>query len=332
MATSVLVATSRSNGWADALMVLSFGGPDGPAEVWPFLERVTGGRIPRERLEAVAARYMRLGGRSPIHDEDAAFVAAIREELDRRGPALPVYLAHRLSRPFVDEALAAMARDGVQRAAVFVTSAFGSPPSCRAYTEALDAARSRAGSSSPQLARLGRFALHPLFLEIWIDNLRAALERAGAARSGVPVLFTAHSIPRSMARVSPYERELRAASEAVAGACAVERWESCWQSRSGPADTWLGPDVAERVETLAREGHRELVVVPIGFFCDHMEVVWDLDVELRRVCERLGVRMHRVATPARDPRAAALVRELLLAGPSSCDPGCCVAPERPPDR
>jgi ferrochelatase len=305
---------------AGAILYVSFGGPEAPGEVMPFLERVTGGRVPRERLDAVAGHYLHFGGRSPINAENHAVADALRARL----PGTPVYEGNRFAPPFLPDVLAAMRDDGIRHAHAFVTSAFGSAPSCRAYTDDLARARAEVGDGAPVVEKLARFGEHPRFLDGWAKSLA----RAGAD-AVTPVLFTAHSIPLAMAAASPYEREIRAACEAVAARAGLGHFELAWQSRSGPPDAWLGPDVFERLRALAAGGASRVVVAPIGFFSDHMEVVWDLDVEARRVATEAGLAFARAETPARDPAATAeMIADLVAAGPVACAPGCCAITAR----
>jgi ferrochelatase len=293
----------------DAFLLVSFGGPEGPDDVIPFLENVTRGRgIPRERLEQVAEHYHHFGGVSPIN----AQCRALLEALDL---PLPVYWGNRNWHPFLPDTVARMEADGVRRALAFVTSPYGSYSSCRQYLDDIDAAR-----STVEIHKIRHFHDHPAFIQVHADAVRAALatfpERAPARAR---IAFTAHSIPSTMdansgpGGIGRYSAQLRETAELVAAAAAPELpWDLVWQSRSGPPQMpWLEPDINDHLESLAKSGVTEVVVSPIGFISDHIEVLWDLDVEAAQTAERLGLRVARAATPGVDPRFVALVQELV---------------------
>ncbi len=306
----------------DAILIVSFGGPEGAEDVLPFLEKVTRGRgVPRERLLEVAEHYHHFGGVSPINGQNRALIAALERLLAAEGPALPVYWGNRNWHPLLPDAIRQMARDGVTRAYAFVTSAFGSFSGCRQYRENLERARAEVGPAAPEILKLRLYWDHPGFLEPVRDSLRRAL----AELPGAKVLFTAHSIPEAMAQTSPYVEQLREACRRVAG----DGFELVYQSRSGsPAQPWLGPDINGRLRELAAEGVREVVIVPIGFVSDHMEVLYDLDTEARETCEGLGMRMVRAATVGCDARFVRMIRDLVVEEQVQvCLPGCCVAPQ-----
>jgi protoporphyrin/coproporphyrin ferrochelatase len=332
----------------DALLLLSFGGPEGPEDVLPFLENVVRGRgVPRERLLAVAEHYRHFGGVSPINDQNRALLAAIREVVD-----LPVYWGNRNWHPLVEDTVATMRDDGVRRALVFVTSALTSYSGCRQYQDDLARARAAVGEGAPELHKLRHYFNHPGFLEPVADGVRAALASLpdpDAAR----LVFTAHSIPMSMEVASGpgghlYSAQLREASrlvtESVRGSGAGG-FDLVWQSRSGPPSVpWLEPDINDHLAALASDGVKSVVVSPIGFVSDHVEVLWDLDEEAEETAAKLGLDYARAATVGTDPRFVAMVRQLVderradgpkLAlgpmGPSHdvCPLGCCPAPKRP---
>jgi ferrochelatase len=312
---------------ADAVLLVGFGGPAGPEEVMPFLRRVTAGRgVPESRLAVVAARYQSFGGVSPIRAQLDALAARLRE----RG-GLPVYSANRNSAPELTDVIATMAADGVRRAVVVLMTAYSAPSACRAYRDAVHRAASLVpGAPLLELARLVH--ADEGFRAPFVDGLRAALERHPRAA----VLFTAHSVPLAQAEVSRYVGQVRAVAEHVAAAVGRADPVVVWQSRSGPPQVpWLEPDIAEQLEVLAADGVDEVVVVPVGFTSDHMEVAYDLDVELAAAAARLGVTMVRVATPGTDDRyVAALVRSVeerradpAVVGDACPDgAGCCLAP------
>jgi ferrochelatase len=338
----------------DALLLLSFGGPEGPDDVLPFLENVTRGRgVPRERLAEVAEHYHHFGGVSPINEQNRALLAAIRADLAAHGVDLPVYWGNRNWHPFLADTLRQMRDDGVQRALGFATSAYSSYSGCRQYHEDIERARAEVGEDAPEVDKLRHYFNHPGFLEPHADAVRAALASLpGPRRAGTRLVFTAHSIPVSMDSTSGpdgglYSTQLREAARVVAAAVAPDLdWDLVWQSRSGPPQVpWLEPDVNDHLEALAAEGVTDVVVSPIGFVSDHLEVIWDLDNEARDVAARLGLGFARAATPGTDPRFVTMVRELaaerlqpgcprralgaMPAAHDHCPVGCCAAPRRP---
>ncbi len=325
----------------DALLVLSFGGPEGPEQVLPFLDNVLRGRdVPEERKLAVAEHYLHFGGVSPINAQNRALVEALRAHFDATGVDLPVYWGNRNWHPMLADTLVAMRDDGVSSALVLVTSAFGSWSGCRQYREDL-AAAAAAVPGAPALDKLRLYGDHPGFVEAVADGLRATLAAAGPSPK---VWFSAHSIPQSMAATAPYERQLRTSAELVARACGIAEWELVYQSRSGPpAQPWLEPDVTARIEALD-PGDR-VVVCPIGFVSDHMEVVYDLDTEAASAATRRGVRLLRAPTAGTHPAFVAMIAELVAermdpsvprrslaadgAWPDDCPAGCCALGARP---
>lgn len=334
----------------DALLLLSFGGPEGPDDVLPFLRNVTAGRnVPDERLAEVAEQYALFGGVSPINDQCRALLGAIRDDFAAHDLDLPVYWGNRNWTPFLDDAVARMAADGVERALVFVTSAFGSYSGCRQYRE--DLARAGAVEGAPQLDKLRLYWNHPGFLEPVADRVADQL-RTGRPRR---LVFTAHSIPLSMAAACDYEAQLRTAVDLVVGLVTgrpdadelddIAGWDLVWQSRSGPPQIpWLEPDVNDHLEALAADGVEAVTVCPLGFVSDHMEVKFDLDTQAAETAERLGLDYRRAATVGTDPRFVAMVRDLVAerlddgprlwlgdAGPwpDQCPEGHCAPPQRP---
>lgn len=329
----------------DALLVLSFGGPEGPAEVRPFLENVTRGRgIPPERLDAVEEHYQHFGGVSPINARNRELIAAIRERTD-----LPVYFGNRNWHPMVEDTVAEMARDGVHRALVFATSAYGGYSACRQYHEDIARARKAVGDSAPELTKLRHFFDHPAFVAANADAVRAAGLPAGAR-----LVFTAHSVPSSAdATAGPpgegghrYSRQVTEAARLVAAELGVDEHDVVWQSRSGPPRVpWLEPDVLDHIDALHAAGVPAVTLAPVGFVSDHVEVIWDLDTEAREKAVGLGMGFARAATAGPDPRFADMVVELIAehtddVGPRSlgdvarggygvngalCAPGCCGA-------
>ncbi|MCK9894849.1 ferrochelatase [Frankia sp. AgB32] len=306
----------------DALLLVSFGGPEGPDDVAPFLRNVTAGRdVPASRLATVAEQYAMFGGRSPLNDQNRAFAAALRACL----PELPVYWGNRNWAPYLSDTVARMAADGVRRAACFVTSAFSSYSGCRQYRENLaDALTVLApGAPRPELVKLRLFFDHPGFVEPMVDHCLAALaDLPASSRADAHLLFTAHSLPLSQARTSgpdgdAYSRQLGAVAAAIAARVEQRTGvrhpaEVVFCSRSGPpAVPWLEPDVGDRLAELAAGGPASAVLVPVGFISDHMEVAYDLDVIALSRARELGLAVTRAATVGTDPRFVAMVRELL---------------------
>jgi protoporphyrin/coproporphyrin ferrochelatase len=304
----------------DSLLLVSFGGPEKPADVMPFLENVTRGRgVPRERLEAVAEHYDHFGGRSPINDQNRDLVAAVEKELTEHGIDLPVHWGNRNWDPYLADTLARMRDDGIRRAAAFVTSAYSSYSGCRQYREDLAAAAEAVGPGVPRIDRLRHYFNHPGFVTANVDAAVEALQRAPASSR---LVFVTHSIPTAMAETSgpsggAYEAQHRATAAAVADGV-VERtgtrpsWDLVYCSRSGsPQVPWLEPDVNDHLEALAARGVTGVVLAPIGFVSDHMEVVYDLDTEAAATAQRLGLPMVRAATAGTHPAFVSAVRELL---------------------
>jgi ferrochelatase len=299
----------------DALLVLSFGGPEQPDDVIPFLENVLRGRnVPRERLLEVAKHYHHFGGRSPINDQNRELIAALRREFDANGLQLPLYWGNRNWHPFLADTLRRMEAAGVRRALVLVTSAFGSYSGCRQYLEDMAAARQAAGGNAPELFKLRGFFNHPGFIETMADRTRAALEQLPHDQHNrTTLVFTAHSIPTAMADASPYVEQVSEACRLTAASLGGAKWKIAYQSRSGPpSQPWLEPDVRSVLEQLAASGEKSVVVVPIGFVSDHMEVVYDLDTEAQAVAASAGIRMVRAQTAGAHPRFVRMIREIVL--------------------
>jgi protoporphyrin/coproporphyrin ferrochelatase len=302
----------------DALLLVSFGGPERNEDVIPFLENVLRGRdVPRERLLAVAAHYYHFGGRSPINDQNRALLSALGEVV-----TVPIYWGNRNWHPLLADTVREMRDEGVKRAIAFPTSAFGSYSGCRQYLENIQRARAEVGEGAPEIVKIPPFSAHPLFLEAMTDRVRAALAELPGAR----VVFTAHSVPVLMAQSSPYVEQLEAASQLVAQAAGASEWTLAYQSRSGPpTQPWLGPDICDYL----RGAPADTVIAPIGFLSDHMEVIYDLDTEARAVCEELGIRMVRAGTVGTHPAVIRMIAELIEREPVACAADCCPAPQRP---
>lgn len=341
----------------DAVLLVSFGGPEKPEDVVPFLENVTRGRgIPRERLIEVGQHYFEFGGRSPINDQNRDFLAAMREDFASAGLDLPVYWGNRNWAPYLVDTIRQMRDDGVTRAACFVTSAYSSYSGCRQYRENLAAAVAQV-ENAPRLDRLRQYFNHPGFLAPTVDATLASIAELGTPADQTRVLFVTHSIPETMNNTSGptgegYTRQHASAiSEVMAGVTEQTGQEFAHElvfcSRSGPPTMpWLEPDVNDRIKAMAGEGVTGLVLVPIGFVSDHMEVIYDLDTEALATAGECGVKAVRAATPGADPRFVAVVRDLVLerataerggdpqravlgdlgAWPDRCAIGCCPNP------
>jgi ferrochelatase len=323
----------------EAVLVLSFGGPERSQDVLPFLHTVLRGKnVPEQRILEVAEHYYHFGGRSPINDQNRELIAALTADLREHGLALPVYWGNRNWHPFLADTLRRMREDGVERAMVFVTSAFSSYSGCRQYLEDLDRARAEAGASALRLEKLPVFCNRPGFIESVAARVTDAFAQLPPERrDAAGLLFTAHSIPLFMAHTSPYVAQLREACRQVAASVGHPQWELVYQSRSGPpSQPWLEPDIADALRQFRDERGQgsDVVVSPIGFISDHMEVVYDLDTEVSALAAELGLNLLRAATPGVHPRFISMIRELIverISGASpylACAPDCCPPPRR----
>lgn len=325
----------------DAVLLVSFGGPEAMSDVIPFLENVLRGRnVPAERMAEVARHYEQFGGISPINEQNRKLIAAIEDSFKSHGLDLPVYWGNRNWHPMLADTLAKMANDGVKNALAFVTSAYGSYSSCRQYLENIDDACAKAGQSAPAIDKLRLYFNHPGFVEANAANQIDALSRlSGDATKPAKVLFSAHSIPVSMAENCLYAEQLKETAALVASKTGITDWEIVYQSRSGPpSQPWLEPDVLDRLKALAQEGITDVLIHPIGFISDHMEVIFDLDTEARKLCDNLGLNMVRAATVGTHPAFVEMIRQLVLEktsasrplslgslglSPDQCSNGCC---------
>lgn len=338
----------------DALLVQSFGGPEGLDDVLPFLHNVTRGRgVPESRLAEVAEHYRHFGGVSPINEQNRTLIAALTADFAAHGIELPIYWGNRNWKPYVADAVRQMRDEGVHSALVFTTSATSSYSGCRQYRNDLDEALRVAGPGAPSLVKLRHFYDHPGFIEAQTDAVRAALRSLpGASGDTARLVFTAHSIPVAMndasgpaadGRYAAQHRETaRLVTEAVRGTGA--EFDLVWQSRSGPPEVpWLEPDINEHLRDLAANGVRAVVVTPSGFVSDHVEVRWDLDVEARDTAASVGLQYARARTVGTHPAFVVAIRELVeeqLNGSAprtlsplgvsgfDCPVGCCPAPRR----
>lgn len=339
----------------DAFLLVSFGGPEGPDDVMPFLRNVTRGRgIPEERLVAVAEHYHHFGGVSPINGQCRDLLAAIGKEFAADGLRLPLYWGNRNWQPYLAETLRQMRLDGIRHALAFVTSPYGSYSSCRQYLDDIELARAQVGPGAPIVDKIRHYHDHPGHIRGHADGVRAALADLPADRRGTTrLVFTAHSIPMSSAATSGrpdgrgrYEAQLREVAALVAAEAAPDLgWDLVWQSRSGPPRMpWLEPDVNDHLETLAGTGVTSVVVSPIGFVSDHLEVAWDLDTEAADTARRLGLDFVRAATPGTHDAFVAMIVELVterlrpgivrsalgsIPTWDFCPSDCCPKPDRP---
>jgi protoporphyrin/coproporphyrin ferrochelatase len=331
----------------DSILLVSFGGPEKRDDVIPFLENVLRGRnVPRDRLLAVAEHYYHFDGRSPINDQNRALLAALRQELRLHGPDLPVYWGNRNWHPLLADTMREMRDDGRKRALAFVTSAYSSYSGCRQYRENIANARAEVGDGAPEIDKLRVFYNHPLFVEVMAANVEAAFAQIPQeSRTDAALLYTAHSIPLAMAQTSNYESQLRETCGLVASQVRRDNWRLVYQSRSGsPQQPWLGPDIVEALRDIRAQGATHAVVTPVGFLSDHMEVLYDLDIEACAVAGEIGLTLIRASTAGADPRFVSMIRELIAercalcparaigaCGPSHdvCPAGCCPAPIRP---
>jgi protoporphyrin/coproporphyrin ferrochelatase len=341
----------------DGVLLLSFGGPEKPDDVLPFLQNVTRGRgIPDERLKEVGEHYYRFGGHSPINDQNRELLAALRADFEAHDIAVPIYWGNRNWAPYLTDTVRQMAADGVRRAVAVITSAYPSYSGCRQYLENLADAEA-AVEGAPRIDRMRHYANHPGFIDPFVDACADALTGLDADAA---IAFVTHSIPVAMNETSgPGGGAYAGWHRDVADEIAAElerrtgrsrRTDLVYCSRSGPPRMpWLEPDVNDHLETLASEGARAVVVAPIGFVSDHMEVIYDLDTEAAASAEKLKLPMARAATPGTDARFVAMLRELVTEraaaergetpdrpcrgriGPGwdVCPADCCSSPNRP---
>jgi protoporphyrin/coproporphyrin ferrochelatase len=331
----------------DSILIVSFGGPEGPDDVMPFLENVLRGKnVPRERMLEVAEHYQQFGGVSPINGQCRLLIEALRKELDAHSIKLPIYWGNRNWKPLLDDTLREMGANGHKRAIAFFTSMFSCYSGCRQYRENIIAAQERVGATAPEVDKLRMAYNHPGFIEPQAAILRSKLQKIPLNdKSNVPLLFCAHSIPMSMADNSRYQSQLLEACRLVAEMAGHPRWELVFQSRSGPPQQpWLEPDICDRIEALqSEESISDVVIQPIGFVSDHMEVLFDLDEEAAQLCQQKGIRLHRVPTVGVHPRFISMIRELIVErmtpgsvrpalgqyGPNHdiCPKDCCLYPQ-----
>lgn len=299
----------------DAILVMSFGGPEGLDDVIPFMENVTRGRgIPRERLEEVSEHYKMFGGVSPINAQNRALIAALEEELAEHGPNLPVYFGNRNWHPMIEDTLRQMKADGVKRALAFFTSGFSCYSGCRQYREDIMKAQAAVGEGAPEVDKIRVFYNHPGFINPVVDNVKTALNAwPEDQRDNVHIVFTAHSIPMGQARNSAYEVQLKESCRIVADILGTEDYVLVYQSRSGPPSMpWLEPDILDYMEEIHAQGRNDLIIMPIGFVSDHMEVMFDLDTEAQELAEELGMKMVRAKSVGTAQPFVRMIRDLVV--------------------
>lgn len=284
----------------DAVLLIAFGGPTAPEAIRPFLARVTKGiSIPPERLEEVALHYDALGGKSPLNEITFRQAEALKGVLKEKRLQLPVYVGMRNANPFFIETLRRMANDGIRCALGFILSSHRTEASWDRYQKNVADARAELGPEAPQVDYCPGWHDHPLFIQTWAELIQASFADIPAhQRLTTDLIFTAHSLPAAMASRSPYVEQVKATASLIAAKLGHERWSIAYQSRSGkPADPWLEPDIGEAIRKLATEGCKDVVVAPIGFVCDHVEVLYDLDIEAKKIAEDHGVTMRRASCP-----------------------------------
>jgi ferrochelatase len=304
----------------DAILVVSFGGPESTDDVIPFLETVLRGRnVPRERLLTVAEHYYHFGGKSPINQQTRELIAALEHQLEAHGPKLPVYWGNRNWHPLLPETLLQMKKDGVRRALGFVTSAYSSYSGCRQYRENITQAQREVGEGAPEVDKLRVFFNHPEFIDATAERVQEALAAVPSgvqqdAQQNVQVVYIAHSIPVSMAATSDYVRQLEEVRRLVSQKLGVRNDALVYQSRSGaPGQPWLEPDILDHLRAVKTQNLASAVVLaPIGFISDHMEILYDLDVEARQLCDSLPLPMTRAKTVGLHPKFVAMIRELIM--------------------
>jgi protoporphyrin/coproporphyrin ferrochelatase len=336
----------------DAILVVSFGGPESREDVIPFLENVLRGKnVPRERLLAVAEHYYHFDGKSPINQQTRDLIAALQTELAQHGPQLPVYWGNRNWHPMLADTLLQMRQDGIQRALAFVTSAYSSYSGCRQYRENIVRAQEEVGPGGPEIDKIRVFFNHPGFIDATEDRLREAFQQIPpAARGDIQIVYIAHSIPISMANSSDYVRQLEEVRKLTSARLGIGNDVLVYQSRSGgPGQPWLEPDILDHLrEVKKRDLASAVVLAPISFISDHMEVLYDLDIEARELCDSLPLPMVRAKTVGVHPKFISMIRELIeertnpgterralgSLGPrqDDCSQDCCPAPQRSPTR
>lgn len=296
----------------DALLVFSFGGPEKREDVIPFLEGIVGNRAPRARIEAIAEHYYLFGGRSFINEQNRALIAALETNFSAHGPELPIYFGNRHWHPFVKDTVRQMLADGIRHAVVFITAAYNAYVSYQLYLDELARVQAEIGAEGIQFTPLPVFFDRPGFIEPNIEHMRDALAKLPADAHNVHIAFTAHSIPTEMAEGSPYVAQLMHVAQKIAAAVGNDHWQLVYQSRSGnPRQPWLKPDIGDHLESLAAQGVKNVVIAPIGFISDHIEVAYDLNTKARAKADSLGITMTLAKTVGTHPAFVAMIREMI---------------------
>lgn len=299
----------------DSFLLVSFGGPEGMDDVIPFLENVLRGKhVPRERMMEVAEHYRHFGGISPINQQNRDLIESLRQEFELTDITLPIYWGNRNWHPLLADTLARMREDGRKRSLAFFTSMFSCYSGCRQYRENIANAQQEVGPGAPIVDKLRMGFNHPRFIETMVDSLQRSIATLGIAPADAVVLFTAHSIPLSMSDHCDYVRQLQESCRLVAAACGASNWRLVYQSRSGPPQQpWLEPDVCDVIRELGTEPRPQgVVVVPIGFISDHMEVMFDLDEQAAEVCREQAIPFARAATAGTHRAFVQMIRELVV--------------------
>lgn len=297
-----------------AILLIAFGGPTCPDEIRPFLARITQGLpIPPQRLEEVAHHYEAVGGKSPLNEITLRQARALEELLKRQDRKIPVYVGMRNASPYFNETLKRMLNDGVKHALGFILSSYRTEASWERYQKNIADARADLGAGAPEVDYCGGWHDHPLFIQSWVELIQAAMTKINtASRSTTPLIFTGHSLPTAMAVRSPYVEQLQTSARLIADKLGQQNCALAFQSRSGrPSDPWLEPDIGDTIRTLAAKGQKEVVVAPIGFVCDHVEVLYDLDIEAKKIADGLGVNLTRVSCPNDHPTFVRMIADVI---------------------
>lgn len=297
-----------------AILLIAFGGPAAPEEIRPFLARVTKGiPIPPERIDEVAHHYEAVGGKSPLNEITFRQAAALQKLLTEHGNPLPVYVGMRNSSPFFTETLKRMADDGVKNTLGFILSSHRTEASWERYQKNIADARAEVGSNAPAVDYCDGWHDHPLFIQSWVELIESAFTQiVQDRRSSTPLIFTAHSLPTAMAARSPYVEQINASVKMIADKLGHRHWSLAYQSRSGkPTDPWLEPDIGDALRKLAAEGRKDVIVAPIGFVCEHVEVLYDLDVETQKIAADLHLNMARASCPNDHPMFIRMIADVI---------------------
>ena len=296
-----------------AILLIAFGGPTRAEEIRPFLARVTlGMQIPPARLDEVARHYEAVGGKSPLNEITFRQANALKNFLNHK---LPVYVGMRNAAPFFVDALTQMAGAGITRALGFILSSHRTAASWERYQENIADARAQLGGSAPEVDYCDGWPDHPLFIQSWVELIQSAMTKIDMAeRHSTPLVFTAHSLPTAMAAYSLYVEQLEQSARLIAAKLGQPNWFLAYQSRSGrPGDPWLEPDIGQAIRDFAVRGAKQIVVAPIGFVCDHVEVLYDLDIAAKKIAAGLGVELIRASCPNDHATFVRMMAEVIAA-------------------